>query len=192
MAALLKAREHLLAGYLYAVSARCNRQLVAVALGSNLDSELGDRASHLDFARAQLATLPGTTLLAVSKDYETAPVGRTPGQDAGGPYLNAAVTLETNLAPRPLLEALLDIERQRGRDRDAEQRWGPRTLDLDLLLYGDLVIDTPGLEVPHPRLHERRFVLEPLAEVASNWAVPSHDCTIGNLLCAVDATPVEH
>ena len=166
----------------------CAPQRAAIALGSNLDSppplefSPGDRAAHLAAARAAIAKLKGTVLLSASKNHETEPVGNAPGQDAGGMYLNAAVTIETTLSPRQLLDALLEIERTRGRDRAKEERWGPRTLDLDLLLYADRVIDEPGLVVPHPRLAERRFVLEPLAEVAWEWKVPGVLKSVGELL----------
>lgn len=138
--------------------------LAYVALGSNV----GDRAAHLVAARAAMAALPGTTVVATSRVVETAPVG-PPGQ---GPYLNAVDVLRTTLSPRALLSSLLDIERTRGRDRARELRHGPRTLDLDLLGFGDAVpggtarIDAPGLQVPHPRMHERDFVLVPLSDVA--------------------------
>jgi 2-amino-4-hydroxy-6-hydroxymethyldihydropteridine diphosphokinase len=134
-----------------------------VALGSNL----GDRAAHLEHALAALAALPATRVVATSSVRETDPVG-PPGQ---GPYLNAVAELRTALAPRALLAALLAVERERGRDRSREVRFGPRTLDLDLLCWGTAVpggdrLDAPGLTVPHPRMHERAFVLEPLAELA--------------------------
>ena len=135
-----------------------------VALGSNV----GDRAAHLAAARAAMAALPGTVVVATSRVVETDPVG-PPGQ---GPYLNAVDVVRTTLAPRVLLEALLAIERTRGRDRSRELRHGPRTLDLDLLAYGDAVpggparIEAPALQVPHPRMHERAFVLVPLSDVA--------------------------
>ena len=135
-----------------------------VALGSNV----GDRAAHLEAARAAMAALAGTRVLARSGVHETDPVG-PPGQ---GPYLNGVDELETTLSARALLEALLAIERTRGRDRSREVRFGPRTLDLDLLAYGDARpgggarIDAPGLQVPHPRMGEREFVLRPLGEIA--------------------------
>ena len=102
----------------------------------------------------------GVELLELSQLRETEPVGVVDQP----PFLNGAVALDTTLSPRELLDVLLDIERELGRVRDGE-RWGPRTIDLDLLVYGDEVVDEPGLRVPHPRLHERRFVLEPLAEL---------------------------
>ena len=141
---------------------------VHVALGSNV----GDRLGHLAEARAAIARLPGTRVERQSAVLETDPVG-PPGQ---GPYLNAVDCVVTTLAPRALLEALLAIERVRGRDRAHEQRHGPRTLDLDVLTYGDAFpggparIDVPGLQVPHPRMLERAFVMVPLAEVAPRLA----------------------
>jgi len=107
-------------------------------------------------------------LLTASSIWVTAPVGGPPQ----GEYLNAVVTMHTVLGPRPLLEGCLDIERESGRER--RERWGPRVLDLDLLLYEDAVIDTAGLRIPHPRLHERRFALAPLAEAWPGVAVPGH------------------
>ncbi len=127
-----------------------------VGIGSNL----GDRAGHVAFALRALEALPGSSLVRHSQIYESEPVG--PGVQ--GLYLNAVAELESSLAPRALLDALLEVETQAGRVRGA--RWGPRSLDLDLLLYGDERIDEPGLQVPHPRLHERNFVLVPLAELA--------------------------
>jgi len=145
----------------------------AVALGSNL----GDRLAHFDAAFAAMDAMPGTWLVARSLCHETEPVG-PPGQ---GMYLNAAAVLHTTLDPRPLLDALLRIERAQGRDRSAAERWGPRTLDLDLLLYDERVIDEPGLTLPHPRLHERLFVLEPLAEIAPGLSVPGTGATVAEL-----------
>lgn len=127
-----------------------------VALGSNL----GDRAAHLAAAAAALAALPGTRLLAVSATFETAPVGPAGQQN----YFNAAAALSTSLAPLDLLDRLLAIEQANGRVR--RERWGPRTLDLDLLLHGDSVLDDPRLTLPHPRMLERAFVLAPLADLA--------------------------
>ena len=123
-----------------------------VALGSNL----GDRWAHL---RAAVAGLPG--VVAVSDVYETEPVGGPAGQDL---YLNAVVELETDLSPRALLDLARGLEAAAGRVRAA--RWGPRTLDVDILLVGDLEVDDPDLVVPHPRLWERSFVLIPLHDLA--------------------------
>jgi 2-amino-4-hydroxy-6-hydroxymethyldihydropteridine diphosphokinase len=152
-----------------------------VALGSNV----GDRRAHLVAAIEALARLPRTQLVTASDLIETDPVGPVPQ----GRYLNAAALLHTQLAPREFLDALLAIERARGRDRRAEERWGPRTLDLDLLLYGDLVLDEPGLTIPHPRLHERAFVLIPLAQVAGGMVVPSLQRTVRELLEALQTKP---
>ncbi len=127
-----------------------------VALGSNL----GDRRAHLEAAFAALDALPGTRLLARSSLYETPPLGPAGQQD----YLNAAAALSTTLAPEALLDALLSIEVARGRVR--RERWGPRTLDLDLLLHGDTALQTPRLTLPHPAMLGRAFVLAPLCELA--------------------------
>lgn len=111
----------------------------------------------------------------MSSLWETAPIGGPPQGD----YLNAVVLLDTVLGPRPLLDSLLAIEAASGRQRG--ERAAPRTLDLDLLLYGDAEIETPGLTVPHPRMHERRFVLEPLAEVWPEAVIPGHGTVAGLL-----------
>jgi 2-amino-4-hydroxy-6-hydroxymethyldihydropteridine diphosphokinase len=128
-----------------------------VGLGANL----GDREETI---RAAVAELPD--VVAVSPLRETDPVGVTDQPQ----FLNGVAALETELAPRELLDVLLAVERRLGRER--RERWGPRTIDLDLLLYGDEVIDEDGLKIPHPRLHERRFVLEPLADLAPQLVVP--------------------
>lgn len=135
-----------------------------VALGSNL----GDRSGNVRHALAAMSRLTRTALIASSSLHETAPFGGVPQ----GPYINAAACLETELTPRELLAELLRIERELGRDRASEKRWGPRTLDLDLLLFGGRVIDEPELKVPHPGMHERLFVLEPLAEIAAGVVHP--------------------
>jgi 2-amino-4-hydroxy-6-hydroxymethyldihydropteridine diphosphokinase len=134
-----------------------------IGLGSNL----GDREAMLRGALARLNASPGIRVLAVSRFRETEPVGFTDQPM----FVNAAAAVETELAPRPLLEALLAIERAMGRTREGP-RFGPRTIDLDLLLYEDRVVDEPGLRIPHPRLHERAFVLEPLADLDSALIVP--------------------
>jgi 2-amino-4-hydroxy-6-hydroxymethyldihydropteridine diphosphokinase len=136
-----------------------------IGIGSNL----GDRGGHIAGALSSLAALPSTRLVASSSIIET----QAAGPIAQGPYLNAAACLETSLLPRELLNHLLEIEIAHGRERIADQRWGPRTLDLDLLLYGEHIIDQPGLTVPHPRLHERPFVLIPLAEIAGDLVIPT-------------------
>lgn len=138
----------------------------AIALGSNL----GDRIEHLDAANEAIESLG--RVVATSPVYETEPIG---GPDQG-PYLNAVTVIDTELSARRLLGELLDIERSR--DRERTEQWAPRTLDLDLLLYGDESVDEPGLTVPHPRMVERRFVLDPLLDV---WPEA----------CLPDGTPVQ-
>ena len=135
--------------------------IAAIALGSNL----GDRRAHLDHAAARLQSLLRS--VAISEFRETAPVGMR------GPlpmFLNGAAVGDTTLTAREILDALLVVERERGRARPYAN--APRTLDLDLILFGDAVIDEPGLIVPHPRFRDRRFVLEPLAEIAPDLVDP--------------------
>ena len=144
---------------------------VAVALGSNL----GDRRAHRDFAVAKLRSL--LRPVAVSRYHDTVPVGISGPQPL---YLNAAATGETTLSAPDLLDALLAIEAARGRERPYPN--APRTLALDLILYGGLVIDGPDLSVPHPRFRARRFVLEPLAEIAPEAVDPVTGRTIRELL----------
>jgi 2-amino-4-hydroxy-6-hydroxymethyldihydropteridine diphosphokinase len=134
-----------------------------VGLGGNL----GDRTAMMRAALDQLAAEPGVEMIAVSTVRETEPVGFVDQPR----FLNAAAAVETELPARELLERLLAIEGRLGRTREG-RRFGPRTIDLDLLLYGDEMIDEPGLTVPHPRLHERPFVLEPLAELDPGLVVP--------------------
>jgi 2-amino-4-hydroxy-6-hydroxymethyldihydropteridine diphosphokinase len=135
-----------------------------VGLGSNL----GERDVTLRAAVGRLRRLPDVDVERVSSFRDTEPVGYVDQPR----FLNGAVELETGLTARALLGALLELERAFGRDRSAAPPQGPRTLDLDLLLYGDQTIDEPLLKVPHPRLHERRFVLEPLAELDPDLDVP--------------------
>ena len=136
----------------------------AIGLGANL----GDAAGSVRAAIDALVGLPGTALQAVSRFYRTPAWGVTAQPD----FINAVAVLETELEARSLLDALLAIEREHGRVRVDGERWGPRTLDLDLLLYGDAVIDAPGLRVPHPHLHERAFALLPLLEIWPDVAIP--------------------
>jgi 2-amino-4-hydroxy-6-hydroxymethyldihydropteridine diphosphokinase len=132
-----------------------------IGLGANL----GDRRATIEAAIGALGALPGTRVRARSRLWTSAPL------DAGGPdYLNAVARLETALGPRPLLVALQGIESRFGRERS--HRNAPRTLDLDLLLAGDATIDTPALVVPHPRLHERAFVLRPMADIDPSVVIP--------------------
>ena len=142
-----------------------------IGLGTNL----GNRQANLQMALKELTTLPTMELCRVSSVYETAPVGMTDQPD----FLNMVAQGETTLSPRELLDALLHIENKMGRTRTV--RWGPRVIDLDLLLYGDTQISLPGLTVPHPRLPERAFVLTPLAEIAPGLILPSSKETIENL-----------
>jgi 2-amino-4-hydroxy-6-hydroxymethyldihydropteridine diphosphokinase len=135
-----------------------------VGLGSNL----GEREATLRDALARLDEVEGIDVVAVSSFRETDPVGKVDQPR----FLNAAAAVETSLGPRELLDALLEVERSLGRDRSQEERWGPRTIDLDLLLYGDETVDEPGLEIPHPRLAERAFVLEPLLELDPGLRMP--------------------
>lgn len=139
-----------------------------VGLGGNL----GDAAANLREAFAALGSLPDTRLSRASRLYRTPAWGVTAQPD----FINAVAMIETALAPLALLQHLLRIERDAGRHRlaDGSDRWGPRTLDLDLLLYGDQVIDTHDLTVPHPHLHERAFVLVPLLEIAPDARIPGH------------------
>jgi 2-amino-4-hydroxy-6-hydroxymethyldihydropteridine diphosphokinase len=135
-----------------------------IGLGANL----GDAIAAVQGALQALDALPGTRVLRASRLYRTPAWGKT-DQPA---FVNAAALVETTLEPRALLDHMLSIERDFGRDRVGGERWSARTLDLDLLLYGDLTIDEPGLHVPHPHLHERAFALVPLVEVAPDAVIP--------------------
>jgi 2-amino-4-hydroxy-6-hydroxymethyldihydropteridine diphosphokinase len=151
-----------------------DRIIAAVALGSNI----GDRAAHLDHAVSRLRDL--LRGLRVSRFYDTVPVGATGPQPL---YLNAAAVGEAAMPARALLETLLAIEEERGRERPYPN--APRSLDLDLILFGDLVIDEPGLVIPHPRFRERRFVLQPLAEIAPDLKDPVTGTSVSELLSSV-------
>jgi 2-amino-4-hydroxy-6-hydroxymethyldihydropteridine diphosphokinase len=150
-----------------------------VALGGNL----GAVADTFAGALAALDALPGTRVAARSSLYRNPPLG-----DAAQPeFINAVAAVDTMLPAPDLLAALLAIERTFGRTRDSDARWAPRTLDLDLLLYGDQELDLPGLRVPHPALHERAFVLVPLVEIAPDAPVPGHG-PARTLVAAVDVS----
>ncbi|WP_454830230.1 2-amino-4-hydroxy-6-hydroxymethyldihydropteridine diphosphokinase [Pseudoxanthomonas wuyuanensis] len=140
--------------------------VAAIGLGANL----GDAALTVQQAAQSLGLLPQTQLLRCSRLY------RTPawGMQAQPDFINAVALIDTGLDARALLDSLLATEREFGRDRSVEQRWGPRTLDLDLLLYGDAMIDEPGLQVPHPHLSQRAFALVPLLEIAPEAAIPGY------------------
>jgi 2-amino-4-hydroxy-6-hydroxymethyldihydropteridine diphosphokinase len=147
-----------------------------IGLGANV----GPREVTLLRAIDLLAEADDVEVLEVSQLRETDPVGMVDQPS----FLNGAARIDTSLSPRALLELLLRIERSLGRVR--EERWGPRTVDLDLLVYGDLTVDEPGLRVPHPRLHERRFALEPLAELDPELVVPGLG-SVAAALAALDA-----
>ena len=150
--------------------------LAYVGLGANL----GRREETLRQAVELLRGLEGVVVVAFSTLSETEPVGVVDQPR----FINGAVAVETDLSPRDLLEALLGIEQELGRVRDGS-RWGPRTVDLDLLLYGDEVVEEPGLRVPHPHLIERRFALEPLAELDPDLAIPRAG-RVSELLATLD------
>ena len=154
--------------------------ICAIALGSNL----GDRLTTLEKALVALDKIPNITLKSLSSWYQTAPVG-PPQPD----YLNGCALLEVQLPPQKLMSTLLGVEKEFGRVR--RQRWGARTLDLDIIFLGDLVIDTPNLKIPHPRREERAFVLMPLAEIAPNWLDPLTGKTVKQLLQGVDCSGVQ-
>lgn len=152
---------------------------VFIGIGTNL----GDRAANIELARRSLASLPRTRLVAFSPVYETAPVGPV----EQGTFLNAAAELDTQLDPYDLLDALARIEGFAGRTPRAQRlKWGPRTLDLDILLFENRVISSDELIVPHPMMHERWFVLKPLADLAPGAVHPLLEMTIGDLLRDVE------
>ena len=148
---------------------------VCIGLGSNL----GDRHASLRAAITELSRLPASRLSAVSSIYETDPVDAPPGSPR---FLNAAALVETDLPPRELLDNLLQIERRLGRQREPGLRNEPRVIDLDLLFFGQVCMQEPNLTLPHPRMHLRPFVLEPLAEIAPDFRHPSSGKTIRGLL----------
>jgi 2-amino-4-hydroxy-6-hydroxymethyldihydropteridine diphosphokinase len=144
-----------------------------VGAGSNL----GDRAENLKAAIRKLGSHPYVEVVAASRFHPTSPVGGPGGQED---FLNAAMRLDTSLTPSELMQLLLEVEQSLGRRRT--QRWGPRTIDLDILLYDQEVIDLPDLKIPHPRMAFRRFVLEPAAEIASELSHPELGWTVGRAL----------
>ncbi len=150
--------------------------LAYVGLGSNL----GDRAAHIAAARKGLANLPESALLDNAPTYETKPVGGPAGQQD---YYNSVSTLETGLEPLELLRATQALERDLGRRREQETiRWGPRVIDIDILLYEDRIVEEPDLIIPHPRLARRAFALAPLADIDGDILHPVADMTIRELL----------
>lgn len=153
---------------------------VYLSLGSNM----GERLVYLEQALLELDKLPKTHVTAVSSYYETAPWGKT-DQD---PFLNACCQLETKLSPQELLSHCQEVEQKAGRER--HEHWGPRTLDIDILLYGEAVIDEPNLTIPHPYLSERAFVLVPLADIAPHIQDPVLEQSILTLLDRLDRSDV--
>ncbi|KLJ00309.1 2-amino-4-hydroxy-6-hydroxymethyldihydropteridine diphosphokinase [Luteimonas sp. FCS-9] len=160
------------------------RVRACVGLGANL----GDAAGTLRVAARALAALPGVSAFALSRLYRTPAWGVADQPD----FVNAAAAFETDLPPAALLEALLSIETAMGRRRaaDGSDRWGPRTLDLDLLLYGDAVVALPGLIVPHPHLHARAFALVPLLDVAPDATIPGVGAAV-EVLAGMDRGDIE-
>lgn len=155
-------------------------QKCAIALGSNL----GDSPGILAAALQVLGAMPGIAMQKVSSWYRTKPVGGIPQPD----YLNGCALLQVMIPPQQLLKTLLATEAKFGRVR--RERWGARSIDLDLLLYDELILDTPQLQLPHPRMNERAFVLVPLAEIAPNWIEPVSGNAITQLVQAVDCSGV--
>jgi 2-amino-4-hydroxy-6-hydroxymethyldihydropteridine diphosphokinase len=153
-----------------------------VGLGGNV----GDVETTLTEAMWAIDSLPQTSIRAQSKFYRTPPWGMIEQPE----FLNAVVEIQTRLAPRVLLNYLLEIELRFGRERSESEKWGPRALDLDLLTFGDEVMDVPGLHLPHPHLHERAFVLVPLAEIAPSLEIPKLG-KVSDLLAGVKTAGIE-
>ena len=130
--------------------------------------------------------LPQTSIRAQSRLYRSPPWGRTDQDD----FINAVIELRTRLAARVLLDYLLEVETRFGRVRGEDDKWGPRTLDLDLLIFGEESLNLPGMHVPHPRMHERAFVLVPLAEIAATLQIPGRG-QVSELLAAIDSSGIE-
>jgi 2-amino-4-hydroxy-6-hydroxymethyldihydropteridine diphosphokinase len=150
-----------------------------------LGGNVGDVATTLDKAIALFADGEQVKLVARSSNYRTPPWGVTDQP----PFINCAIAVETTLSPHALLDRALNVERVLGRDRAKEQRWGPRPIDIDLIEYGDLTIDEPGLTLPHPRLFERAFVLLPLAEIVPDRVIAGR--RVGGALAQLDTAGIE-
>ena len=155
-------------------------EIAFIGLGANL----GDPERALQEATETIARWG--EIVGASSIYRTTPVGGPPNQPE---YWNAVIALRTDLSPEELLSRLLETEREQGRVR--RERWGPRVLDLDLLAYGDHILDTPALTLPHPRMGERAFVLVPLAEIAPDWRYPITGKTAQEILAALDVSGVK-
>jgi len=153
-----------------------------VGMGGNV----GDVENTIMEALWAMDSLPQTSIRAQSMLYRSPPWGRTDQ----APFINAVVELQTRLAARVLLDYLLEVETRFGRVRSQGEKWGPRTLDLDLLNFGDAVLDQPGMHLPHPHLHERAFVLVPLAEIAPKLEIPGRG-RVSDLLALIDASGIE-
>ena len=151
-----------------------------------LGGNVGDVPTTLAEAMWAIDSLPQTSIRAQSSFYRTPPWGRTDQPE----FINAVVELQTRLAPRVLLNYLLEIETRFGRDRSESEKWGPRELDLDLLTFGEESIDEPGMHLPHPHLHERAFVLVPLSEIAPSLEIPGVGI-VSELLASVSVSGIE-
>jgi 2-amino-4-hydroxy-6-hydroxymethyldihydropteridine diphosphokinase len=157
--------------------------VTAVTAYIGLGSNLGARRESLEKAVGMLDACEGISVKKVSSFIETEPVGGPEGQDN---YINGAAEVETTLEPAGLLKVVQSVEASLERDRSAEERWGPRTCDIDILLMGDIVMDTPDLTIPHARMASRRFVLQPLAQIAPDAIDPVTGLSAAGMLAALD------
>lgn len=162
----------------YFLTLNCMTELCAIALGSNLGSEIGDSEKIVRSAIVQLSSFSEIEIIRVSRWYRTKAI-TLPNSSPQPDYINGCAILKTSFQPFQLLQVLFRTEQKFGRER--RERWGARTLDLDLLLYGDRQIDSPELVIPHPCMCDRAFVLLPLAEIAADWIHPIHEVAIASL-----------